>query len=418
MAITRSCSMQKFRPPKNLEAEPISDTSRVQFQEMRRRCSSQKPLQKSRSDLAFQELQGFKDLGFRFEKEDLSPGVVNMLPGLQENKIEELKQDKVRRPYLSEAWLAQSLAPPIPNSVSKNSAADMKAQLKFWARAVATNHLLSSPFPLSLPPLSTNPSFQLFLLQKPISISPFSSHSKTHLGPLLAQAQEPIATVAEAEEEQDGPFELPPSASSSSIFATNDDPSPIQTATSVLLTGAIGVFLFRSLRRRAKRAKELRLRSSGAKKTLKEEALDSLKAMGSASIDTKKSQPSAAQALLGSIAAGVIALILYKFTTTIEAALNRQTISDNFSVRQLTITIRTIVNGICYLATFVFGINSLGLFLLSGQLAINSFMEDSSTQENESKGEEKVGSLSSVAENAVDGSELTNSKEDKSPDDK
>ena len=65
---------------------------------------------------------------------------------------------------------------------------------------------------------------------------------------------------------------------------------------------------------------------------MKEEALDSLKAMGSASVETKKSPPSPVQTLLGSIAAGVIALILYKFTTTIEAALSRQTVSDNFSV--------------------------------------------------------------------------------------
>lgn len=64
---------------------------------------------------------------------------------------------------------------------------------------------------------------------------------------------------------------------------------------------------------------------------MKEEALDSLKAMGSASIEAK-GPPSPVQALLGGISAGIIALILYKFTTTIEAALNRQTVSDNFSV--------------------------------------------------------------------------------------
>lgn len=45
-----------------------------------------------------------------------------------------------------------------------------------------------------------------------------------------------------------------------------------------------------------------------------------------------KSPPSPVQAFLGALTAGVIALILYKFTTTIESALNRQTISDNYSV--------------------------------------------------------------------------------------
>jgi len=66
-------------------------------------------------------------------------------------------------------------------------------------------------------------------------------------------------------------------------------------------------------------------------KSVKEEALDSLKAFGSASIDAK-GPPSPVQTFLGGIAAGVIALILYKFATTIEAGLNRQAISDNYSV--------------------------------------------------------------------------------------
>ncbi|XP_074319336.1 uncharacterized protein LOC141656370 [Silene latifolia] len=172
----------------------------------------------------------------------------------------------------------------------------------------------------------------------------------------------------------DGPIEL--SSDVPSIFATNDDPTPLQVTTSVLLTGAISVFLFRAVRRRAKRAKELRVRSTGVK-TLKEEALDSLKAMGTISIEPTKKDPSPVQAILGGIAAGVIALILYKFTTTIEAALNRQTLSDTFSVRQITVTIRTIINGMCYLATFVFGLNSIGLFLYSGQLTLNSLFKDS-----------------------------------------
>lgn len=59
--------------------------------------------------------------------------------------------------------------------------------------------------------------------------------------------------------------------------------------------------------------------------------MESLKAISTGPIESK-SKPSPIQTFLGAIAAGVIALILYKFTTTIEAALNRQTVSDNFSV--------------------------------------------------------------------------------------
>lgn len=66
-------------------------------------------------------------------------------------------------------------------------------------------------------------------------------------------------------------------------------------------------------------------------KTLKDEALENLKVIGASPLEAGK-PPSPVQALLGGIAAGVITLILYKFATTIEAGLNRQAISDNFSV--------------------------------------------------------------------------------------
>lgn len=117
--------------------------------------------------------------------------------------------------------------------------------------------------------------------------------------------------------------------------------------------------------------------------------MESLKAMSPVEANAP---PSPLQALLGGLSAGVIALILYKFTTTIEASLNRQTISDNFSVRQITITIRTIINGICYLATFVFGINSVGLILYSGQLGYNAIMEDSSSDKMRNSDETQVNS--------------------------
>ncbi|KAK9907861.1 hypothetical protein M0R45_000048 [Rubus argutus] len=86
------------------------------------------------------QLQGFKDLGFTFDQKDIAPSVISILPGLQEkNRDEGLNPDMVRRPYLSEAWLVQSCAPPPPNLAASRSAEDMKAQIKFWARAVASN---------------------------------------------------------------------------------------------------------------------------------------------------------------------------------------------------------------------------------------------------------------------------------------
>lgn len=195
-----------------------------------------------------------------------------------------------------------------------------------------------------------------------------------------------------------------------SVFETEDEMtvSPVRVGASVVLFGAITFFLFRSIRRRAQRAKELQFRSSGVKKALKDEALDKLKAVGNMSVNPG-SPPSPVQTLLGGLTAGVIAIVLYKFTTTVEATLNRQAISDDFSVRQITITIRTIINGLCYLATFVFGINSVGLFVYSAQLAFNSFMEGGAG--NDAKGiDEKIqGDLNSSPESPTSVEETSSS---------
>lgn len=107
---------------------------------MRRRYLKQRTMRKSLSDLEFEEVQGFKDLGFSFKKEAINPNVANVIPGLQQKNREEREEEKaVRRPYLSEAWLLQSCPPPIPICTSNKSPEDMKAHIKFWARAVASN---------------------------------------------------------------------------------------------------------------------------------------------------------------------------------------------------------------------------------------------------------------------------------------
>lgn len=94
--------------------------------------------QKSLKDLEIEELQGFKDLGFDFDEKDLNSKVASIVPALQEKK-ERVEECEERRPYLSEAWVAHSSAPPVPRWGGKRSTEDMKAQIKFWARAVASN---------------------------------------------------------------------------------------------------------------------------------------------------------------------------------------------------------------------------------------------------------------------------------------
>ena len=92
---------------------------------------------RSHSDLEYIEVQGFKDLGFVFDKEELNASLARVIPFLNDKKTE--NGENIARPYLSEAWRAQKSAPVMFRRVDKRSAEDMKEQLKFWARAVACN---------------------------------------------------------------------------------------------------------------------------------------------------------------------------------------------------------------------------------------------------------------------------------------
>jgi hypothetical protein len=49
----------------------------------------------------------------------------------------------------------------------------------------------------------------------------------------------------------------------------------------------------------------------------------------------------------------------------IDDSFSGKALPEDYAIAQITITIRTIVSGLAYLATFVFGANALGLFLLA-----------------------------------------------------
>ncbi|CAO2175254.1 unnamed protein product [Urochloa humidicola] len=87
----------------------------------------------SSSDLESIEVQGFQDLGFVFDKEDLRDSLAGVLPGLKP-----AANSRSSRPYLSEAWRQR---PPALLRVQSEarSAAEVKDQLRMWAQAVACN---------------------------------------------------------------------------------------------------------------------------------------------------------------------------------------------------------------------------------------------------------------------------------------
>lgn len=102
---------------------------------------------RSYSDLESLELQGFKDLGFVFDAVASSTGnLANVIPGLRDKKPSDGDRDgkgRVTRPYLSEAWWFEERVvahgPPNLAWAETTTGAEMKQQLRSWARAVACN---------------------------------------------------------------------------------------------------------------------------------------------------------------------------------------------------------------------------------------------------------------------------------------
>lgn len=108
-----------------------------------------KRLSKSLSELEFEEVKGFIDLGFVFSEDDVDSDLAEIVPGLQKlgHKTESFDRGRREnvgereRPYLSEAWelrqkeekaLMKWRIPAARNEM------EMKDSLKFWAHTVAS----------------------------------------------------------------------------------------------------------------------------------------------------------------------------------------------------------------------------------------------------------------------------------------
>ncbi|CAI9087232.1 OLC1v1021256C1 [Oldenlandia corymbosa var. corymbosa] len=127
-----------------------------------KRIQKRKGLSKSLSELEFEELKGFMDLGFVFSEEDKKDStLVEIIPGLQrlgKERNGEKKEKKVstneaqeeasssvvaRRPYLSEAWEVLNRRKeknPLMNwkVPQERNEIVMKDTLKRWAHIVAS----------------------------------------------------------------------------------------------------------------------------------------------------------------------------------------------------------------------------------------------------------------------------------------
>ncbi|BFG27964.1 hypothetical protein CerSpe_142380 [Prunus speciosa] len=115
----------------------------------RRRRKKKKGESKSLTDLQFEELKGFMDLGFVFSEEDKEDSnLASIIPGLQrlgkkDGQDEVFDESTIPRPYLSEAWKVRyqrKREKPLMNwrFPALGNEIDMKDNLRWWAHTVAS----------------------------------------------------------------------------------------------------------------------------------------------------------------------------------------------------------------------------------------------------------------------------------------
>lgn len=103
---------------------------------------------------------------------------------------------------------------------------------------------------------------------------------------------------------------------------------------------------------------------------------------------------SAPQAFFGGITGLSISFLLFGFAKTIQANFDGRAVPDSYQARQITITVRTIVEGLAYLATFIYAANGIGLISLGLQKCLGNKVStgedtDSRLPESENVVEEK-----------------------------
>ncbi|XP_027069292.1 uncharacterized protein [Coffea arabica] len=160
--VTASRSRSQSSSPSNLKRSRslrLSSTAGTTGRRLHKTMSC-----KSLCELELEEVQGFMDLGFIFNNENMSKRMMSVIPGLQRlelsgstiqgkdnilmgspphnetRRVEGGAEQTITRPYLSEAWLIRRPDSPLLNLriPRVSTAADMKKHLKYWARTVAS----------------------------------------------------------------------------------------------------------------------------------------------------------------------------------------------------------------------------------------------------------------------------------------
>lgn len=153
-------------------------------------------------------------------------------------------------------------------------------------------------------------------------------------------------------------------------YAPGQGADVVKNIAGIGYAGLLAFWLFKVIGRRVKRGTTERLASERDQDTEADEV----------PADT---EVTAGAAALGALQAGFFTYLLFLFSTSISTYFGRQELPDQYTAKNITVTIRTAVGGLAYLATFIFGANALGLTGLALKLAF--FPDDVSSSKDMGK---------------------------------
>jgi len=147
-----------------------------------------------------------------------------------------------------------------------------------------------------------------------------------------------------------------------SVGVPNDEATPAENLFGLLFTGFSFWYFVRAVKRRSGKAREFRIANQLPRE--ERERLDAERAAR-----TKALSPM--QSFIGGVTGIGISLVLYGFSVKVSETFDGKALPESETVRQISITVRTIVEGLAYLATFVYAANGVGLMALGAQKMMN-----------------------------------------------
>jgi len=168
-----------------------------------------------------------------------------------------------------------------------------------------------------------------------------------------------------------------------------EEATPLQNLFGFLFTAFCGWYFWRVVKKRGKRAQTFRVANQLSPEELKEREEER---------KLKDKKLSASQAFTGGITGIAISTVLYIFASKVSDGFDNSSLPESYTARQISITVRTIVEGLVYLATFVYAANGVGLTMLGFKKLKNRYFDISLEDALEESRKEEGGSDSDNAE--------------------